>query len=210
MKKYSTELYDLIKWNENPSLDQMEKLIKKGADVNFKKTATSWSMVHWAVSNNLPDFLDLLLKNGANCNENLNKYKSYPIHLIPRSTSEITCITVLKKAGADLNALDKFGLTALQHLLHPNSLASEENNNLILQANGLIENGANTNPKNKTYHPIHGAVGLKAVEIVKIMIENNPPKEDFDEALRLARALHVDVGIQYLEIVELFEKSKLY
>ncbi|WP_074407787.1 MULTISPECIES: ankyrin repeat domain-containing protein [Aquimarina] len=203
MKKLSKELYDTIKWGKSDNhLKKVQSLIHDGADVNYKTSKKAWSMLHWCVYDNIPNILECLASNEAMINENNNKYNYAPIHLLPKRAKNTRCVEILVKHGANINIEDKEGLTALQHLLHPNTGKNDQSEKYMLQAEYLIKNGAITNPTNGTYHPIIGAVGIEAEVLVRMILNNIPPKDIFIEAQQYA----IDLGL--LNISELFNLEK--
>lgn len=102
-------LIDAIKTDDK---DKVEGLIEHKANVNAKNEY-GYSALHSAVARGNAGLVDLLLKAGADVNDNDNFYGTSPLQWAVQ-LEEIPEIThILIKSGANVNAVDKHNQTPL-------------------------------------------------------------------------------------------------
>ena len=101
------------------------------------------------------------------------------------NTIDVDAAEMLLKAGADVNAKDEHGCTALH-------VAVNAKNYAMVQL--LIQYGANVNEKSNKKTPLHIAVNKKKIDIVQLLIESGAKK---------TIALHQAVLNDQLQIAEI-------
>jgi len=100
----------LVKAVRNNSLDMVELLISRKADVNFKNKEGITPLM-WAAFNNSPKITRLLIENGASVNA---KTKTGVTALIfAAGTNSLQAAKILLRNGADVNAVTKHDVTAI-------------------------------------------------------------------------------------------------
>ena len=105
------QLYEAVTKNDK---DKVEKLIDKGADVNYVEEAGPWmkvSVLITAVNNKNLDIAKLLLDNKANVNWK-DGFNTSAI-LYAASSGSIDMVKLLLEYGADINDNDGKGNTVL-------------------------------------------------------------------------------------------------
>ena len=151
-----------------------ELLLQHGADVNAKERWGGQSAVMWAAAQYQPDMLRLLVKHGADINahstprlwerrilseprpKDMNKGGFSPLQYAARKGCS-ECVEVLAAAGAELDAIDPDGVTALNLALI----------NLHFEtAVALIEAGADVNKWDLFGRaPLYNAIDLHTLPV---------------------------------------------
>ena len=110
----------------NPSLAEVEVLLKAGADVNAKQD-DGWSPLHVAAAfNPSPAVLEVLLKAGADVNAK-DKDGETPLHFAAALNPSTAVLEILLNAGADPRAIDSEGKT-------PHAVAKPEYRDILWKA----------------------------------------------------------------------------
>ena len=172
----SGEKIDLISYNSmnwitlGQDIQQAQKLLNAGlVDIDYQDNLGK-TLVHYACENNWQDLLKFLIMQGAKL-DIPNNYGFYPIHFAVRS-AQTNIIKILTENNADINIKsigEKSGITPLYYAIAYNDT---EINLYIIDS--LLKQKANPNIPNKEgYYPIHAAIHLGNLEVVKILIENN-------------------------------------
>lgn len=128
---YENKLVEAI---AQDNIEQVEKLILSGSDVNAKDKNWGLTSLQMATSRNNLEIVKLLLNAGAN--PNLRDESGQTALMMTNENSSIELIQDLLKAGADVNAQDDEGETALM-------TAAQSANLVIMQE--LLNAGANVN-----------------------------------------------------------------
>ncbi|OXB73525.1 UNVERIFIED_CONTAM: hypothetical protein H355_012492 [Colinus virginianus] len=111
--------YTLLKVTELGLVEAAEVLLEFGADLSFEDPVTYYTPLHMAVLRNQPDMVELLARHGADINRRDRIHKSSPLDLASEEPERLPCLQRLLQLGANVNAADKNGKTALLHaLLH--------------------------------------------------------------------------------------------
>lgn len=149
--------------SKNGNLDEINRLITGGADVNANANAQAtsysswtffsgyrygdrgWPPLHWAIDESHESVAIVLPAAGANVNANNNNYGQTPLHIaVYRSRKSI--MATLLAAGADFHAKDKHRCT--RRCTRPIERASV--------AEALVAAGVDINAKdNKGRTPLH-------------------------------------------------------
>jgi ankyrin repeat protein len=106
-KKLNDELISAAK---NSNINEIERLIKKGATIEAKDK-DGWTALMLAAVNGHTDTCTMLIKNGADVNAKSNYGTTALMYAVANGHTE-TCALLLEK-GADVNAKDNAGKTAL-------------------------------------------------------------------------------------------------
>ncbi|XP_015678155.1 ankyrin repeat and SOCS box protein 6 [Protobothrops mucrosquamatus] len=109
--------YTLLKVSELGLVQAAEVLLHNGADITFEDPVTYYTALHIAVLRNQPDMVELLVQRGADINRRDRIHESSPLDLASEELERLPCLRRLLELGADINAADKHGKTALLHAL---------------------------------------------------------------------------------------------
>ncbi len=151
---YSSVLFadinrDLAAAVSSNNVDDVIRLIKQGADVNWKSTSKELSILIHASRNswnsNDPRIVKLLLENGADVNDQQNVL-AWTALFIATKGRNLEVIKLLIDKGADVNAKDRegnpviFGITSFT--------TQDEKEYGIKKAKLLLDKGADINMRN--------------------------------------------------------------
>ncbi|XP_057212079.1 ankyrin repeat and SOCS box protein 6 isoform X1 [Triplophysa rosa] len=132
----------LFKVAELGLVSAAEVLLRYGADLNFEDPVSYYNPLHIAVMRNKPDMVQMLLGHGAEIDKRDRIHESSPLDLAGEEADRLPCLRVLLDLGADVNAKDKNGKTALLHALAiSDGLTVNNTDNIQL----LLERGADVN-----------------------------------------------------------------
>ncbi|XP_070614737.1 ankyrin repeat and SOCS box protein 6 [Erythrolamprus reginae] len=109
--------YTLLKVSELGLVPVAEVLLRNGADITFEDPVTYYTALHIAVLRNQPDMVELLVQRGADINRRDRIHESSPLDLASEEPERLPCLRRLLELGANINAADKHGKTALLHAL---------------------------------------------------------------------------------------------
>ncbi|XP_023556297.1 ankyrin repeat and SOCS box protein 6 isoform X1 [Octodon degus] len=134
-------------------------LLRSGANLNFEGWAlgltaalppadpvTYYTALHIAVLRNQPDMVELLVRHGADINRRDRIHESSPLDLASEEPERLPCLQRLLELGADVNAADKHGKTALLHALASSDGVQVHNTDNIRL---LLEGGADVKATTK-------------------------------------------------------------
>ncbi|NWZ30706.1 ASB6 protein, partial [Asarcornis scutulata] len=165
--------YALLKVTELGLVTAAEILLEFGADLSFEGTAagkggggacgaapfsknhgvflppdpvTYYTPLHIAVLRNQPDVVELLVCHGADINRRDRIHESSPLDLASEEPERLSCLQRLLQLGADVNAADKNGKTALLHALASSDGVQIHNTESIRL---LLEGGADVRATTK-------------------------------------------------------------
>ncbi|KPP76880.1 hypothetical protein Z043_103743 [Scleropages formosus] len=131
--------YSLFKVAERGLVPAAEVLLRYGADLNFEDPVSYYNPLHIAVLRNQPRMVQALVRYGADINKRDRIHESSPLDLAGEESERLPCLRVLLDLGADVNARDKNGKTALLHALaSSDGLTVRNTDNIRL----LLEKGA--------------------------------------------------------------------
>ena len=125
--------------NKNVDISVLEKLLEAGANPNEE------NLLDYAIGNNSPEQVDLLLKYGAKTsvdNRPYAQYRTFTYVINPYKNTKI--LDLLIKAGADINAVNDKKETALDYTLKKMDEEKEEKSKkeYMEVVQFLIDNGA--------------------------------------------------------------------
>lgn len=138
--------YSLLKVVEIGLVRAAGALLSHGADIFFEDPVTYYTALHIAVLRNQPDMVELLVQRGADINRRDRIHESSPLDLASEEPERLSCLQRLLELGADVNAADKHGKTALLHALASSDGVQIHNTENIRL---LLEGGADVNAKTK-------------------------------------------------------------
>ncbi|KAJ6633671.1 hypothetical protein lerEdw1_014329 [Lerista edwardsae] len=138
--------YALLKVAELGLVHAAESLLRSGADIVFEDPVTYYTALHIAVLRNQPDMVELLVRRGADINRRDRIHESSPLDLASEEPERLSCLKRLLELGADVNAADKHGKTALLHALASSDGVQIHNTENIRL---LLEGGADVNATTK-------------------------------------------------------------
>ncbi|XP_069465327.1 ankyrin repeat and SOCS box protein 6 [Ambystoma mexicanum] len=138
--------YSMLKIAELGLARTAEVLLQFGADLNFEDPVTYYTALHIAVLRNKPDMVELLVKRGADIDRRDRIHESSPLDLASEETERLPCLQRLLALGADVNAADKNGKTALLHALASSDGVQIHNTENIRH---LLEGGADVKATTK-------------------------------------------------------------
>ncbi|KAG7480517.1 hypothetical protein MATL_G00056890 [Megalops atlanticus] len=134
--------YALFKVAERGLVSAAEVLLRYGADLNFEDPVSYYNPLHIAVLRNRPRMVQCLVRHGADIDKRDRIHESSPLDLASEEAERLPCLQVLLELGADVNARDKNGKTALLHALaSSDGLTVHNTDNIQL----LLEKGADVN-----------------------------------------------------------------
>ncbi|XP_006892665.1 PREDICTED: ankyrin repeat and SOCS box protein 6 [Elephantulus edwardii] len=117
-------------------------LLQNGANLNFEDPVTYYTALHIAVLKNQPDMVELLVRHGADINRRDRVHESSPLDLASEEPERLPCLQRLLELGADVNAADKHGKTALLHALASSDgvqIHNTENIRLLLEGGADVK-----------------------------------------------------------------------
>nr|KAF6483176.1 ankyrin repeat and SOCS box containing 6 [Rousettus aegyptiacus] len=103
---------------------------------------TYYTALHIAVLRNQPDMVELLVRHGADINRRDRIHESSPLDLASEEPERLPCLQRLLDLGADVNAADKHGKTALLHALASSDgvqIHNTENIRLLLEGGADVK-----------------------------------------------------------------------
>ncbi|XP_018574567.1 ankyrin-3-like [Anoplophora glabripennis] len=150
-------------------MDVVEYLVDRGVDINTKCCSSlsytdgqRFTTLHVAVSKGNLEALKFLLQRGANAKVKCGKDNT-PLHLAVSYGDNVEIVKCLVEFGADLNATDENGCTALY-------LAVERCRTNTVKY--LLQRGANRNiTDNEGYSALHIAARENYLDSVKLLVE---------------------------------------
>ncbi|XP_077334565.1 ankyrin repeat and SOCS box protein 6 isoform X2 [Lithobates pipiens] len=103
---------------------------------------TYYTALHIAVLRNQPDMVELLVQKAADINKRDRIHESSPLDLASEEPERLPCLQRLLDLGADVNAADKNGKTALLHALASSDgvqIHNTENIRLLLEGGADVK-----------------------------------------------------------------------
>ncbi|KAM4696586.1 ankyrin repeat and SOCS box protein 6 [Rhinophrynus dorsalis] len=147
--------YSLLKVAELGLLPAAKILLHYGADLCFEDPVTYYTALHIAVLRNQPDMVELLVQSGADINKRDRIHESSPLDLASEEPERLPCLQRLLVLGADINAADKNGKTALLHALASSDGVQIHNTENIRL---LLEGGADVKATTKDYDTVFSCI----------------------------------------------------
>ncbi|KAM4019090.1 ankyrin repeat and SOCS box protein 6 [Anomaloglossus baeobatrachus] len=138
--------YSLLKVAELGLLPAAEILLQCGADLCFEDPVTYYTPLHIAVLRNRPDMVEFLVQSGTDINKRDRIHESSPLDLASEEPERLPCLRRLLDLGADVNAADKNGKTALLHALASSDGVQNHNTENVRL---LLEGGADVKAMTK-------------------------------------------------------------
>ncbi|XP_047624604.1 ankyrin repeat and SOCS box protein 6 isoform X1 [Phacochoerus africanus] len=132
----------LLKMAELGLTRAADVLLRNGANLNFEDPVTYYTALHIAVLRNQPDMVELLVRHGADINRRDRIHESSPLDLASEEPERLPCLQRLLDLGADVNAADKHGKTALLHALASSDgvqIHNTENIRLLLEGGADVK-----------------------------------------------------------------------
>ncbi|KAK0154313.1 Ankyrin repeat and SOCS box protein 6 [Merluccius polli] len=109
--------YALFKVAERGLVYAAEILLRYGANLNFEDPVSYYNPLHIAILRGRPSMVRLLAGHGADIEKRDRIHESSPLDLASEESDRLACMHALLDLGADVNAQDKLGKTALLHTL---------------------------------------------------------------------------------------------
>lgn len=167
----TSALHDAAGNNKNAEI--ITTLIKAHADVNARDSITGKTPLHYAAGTNLnPLVVTALVKAGADVNAR-DSNRVTPLHVAANYNNNPAMITSLIENGADINARDRGDSLPLE------IAASINKNPAIIMA--LVKGGADINERGTSGTPLHSALHLDNMTVVRTLLEAgaDPKARDF-------------------------------
>ncbi|XP_039620363.1 ankyrin repeat and SOCS box protein 6 isoform X1 [Polypterus senegalus] len=134
--------YALFKVAETQLVNAAELLLQYQADLSFEDPVSYYNPLHNAVLRNQAVMVETLVRQGASINKRDRIHESSPLDLASEETERLPCLRTLLDLGADVNAADRNGKTALLHALASSDGVMVHN---IENIRLLLERGADAN-----------------------------------------------------------------
>ncbi|XP_062399460.1 ankyrin repeat and SOCS box protein 6 isoform X2 [Sardina pilchardus] len=131
----------LFKVAERGLVGAAEVLLRHGADLNFEDPVSYYNPLHIAVLRNRPLMVGMLVQHGADIDKRDRIHESSPLDLACEDADRLPCLRTLLALGADVNAHDKNGKTALLHALASSdglTVNNTENIRLLLEGGASV------------------------------------------------------------------------
>ena len=159
---------------QKSQLQVLKRLLKYGADLNARDSL-GWTPLHHAAHEGFLTAADLLIARGALLEARTSKTRhthSTPLHVC---TSR-ECIKLLLKTGADMEALDRHGETALVMAAYKGAVDALKE---LLASGANIEAGETTVKRQRA---LHRATYYSKSQIVELLLQNgaDPFAQDID------------------------------
>lgn len=184
----------LLKLMEEGNYSQVTELIEGGADFTVENKMGR-SVIHLAGALGEVSVLKTLIEKGADIDTvSVGGYKQTP--LIEAATNgNLKTVKYLVSNGADIEAQDMFGRTALFHSL---------NNRKLETARFLIKNGSPVNTvDDQKQTPLHIAVSTGNPEIVSLLLQHGATIESYNSygltPLDLAEQFGFEMIVEIIE-----------
>jgi ankyrin repeat protein len=194
--KYKTDdcpiIFKAVEYNDTIAVN---KILKKGANLNLRCGKYSFNLLLFAVKEDNPEMLSFLLKKGLNANSKTNKNES-ALHLAVDTRNE-KIINILIDAGAKLEYQGKYpSKTPLGYAVWKD----EE-----IATKTLINRGANVNSTNKYGEtPLIIAIEHQNLTIIKLLVENGAnTKKAYKGKTPLRYAQSIRVSNEIIEYLKL-------
>lgn len=147
--------YCLLKVTELGSTEAASMLLYHGVDLGFEDPVTYYTALHIAVLRNQPVMVAILVDWGADVNKRDRIHESSPLDLASEEPERLPCLQRLLQLGADVNAADKNGKTALLHALaSSDGVAIHNIENIRL----LLEGGADVKATTKDFDTVFSSI----------------------------------------------------
>ncbi|NP_001083567.1 uncharacterized protein LOC398995 [Xenopus laevis] len=147
--------YSLMKVAELGLIPPAKILLQCGADLSFEDPVTYYTAIHIAVLRNQPEMVEVLVQSGADINKRDRIHESSPLDLASEEPERLPCLQRLLELGADVNAADKNGKTALLHALASSDGVQIHN---IENIRLLLEGGADVKATTKDYDTVFSCI----------------------------------------------------
>jgi RNA polymerase sigma factor (sigma-70 family) len=175
---------ELVRASVEGDLATVRKLVESGADVNSTDEHGMGPLLTFT-----PSVTEYLLSKGADPNRQKNE-SSAPVLVGVAYMNNLECVRLLLEAGADPNAVNECGETALHSsLTHANESVSAADRHAVVQL--LIKHGADPNrrtipgmitqgfwrdTRTRGETPLHRAAAFASEETVKFLLEAGADK----------------------------------
>ena len=185
----------LLEEVEKNSIQQVQKLIKDGADVNqtvsYKGKPTT--LLHIAASKGYEGIIKLLISNGALI-EAKNHKGSTALHVAAKN-NQISIVKLLLDFGANVNAIDKFHVTPLH-------LATQNGNCQCIKM--LLDYKANVDPPFlRSDPPLRIAILKDKIDVMKILLNNGANPNRIKQSNWLDILIRIQYSRQKYDILQL-------
>ncbi|MDG2229279.1 MAG: ankyrin repeat domain-containing protein [Gammaproteobacteria bacterium] len=164
-------LTPLIVATEHFSMDYINLLMKKDADLEAKTIGSSYTPLIWAIKSEREEVIDALISAGASVNPNSSRQAEWSplsmaaIHNLPE------VVESLIKKGAEINWVDVNGVTALKHAVNQEPSPSA---NKVAEL--LLDNGADPMIfDDEGFSVAHNAVDVGNFEVLEKLFDSGVP-----------------------------------